>query len=132
MISPKGAVAIALALFVSQTVAIGAERMRPASNSLPVPAGATREQVLRGDRIFHGEAANGKCSDCHGWDARGTGNGNDLTVGSLIWGDSLAMIKATIMHNMAVVPGQDGDLEPADVDAVAAYVWALVHQDRFR
>ena len=29
------------------------------------------------------------------------------------------------MHNMAVAPGMDGDLKPADVDAVAAYTWAL-------
>ena len=29
------------------------------------------------------------------------------------------------MHNMAVAPRMDGNLNPADVDAVAAYVWAL-------
>ena len=31
---------------------------------------------------------------------------------------------------MKLAPGQDGDLTPADVDAVTAYVWALVHQER--
>ena len=42
------------------------------------------------------------------------------------WGDgSVNAIKRTIMHNMAVAPGMDGNLKPADVDAVAAYVWAL-------
>jgi len=30
------------------------------AGSLPVPPGATQEQVLLGDRIFHGEAAHGK------------------------------------------------------------------------
>jgi len=109
-----------------------AEGVRPDVAWLPVSVDATREQVELGDRIFHGEAANGKCHQCHGWDAKGTGNGNDLTVGTLIWGDSLKMIKQTLRHNIEIAPGRDGDLTDADVDAVAAYVWALVHQDRFR
>ena len=109
-----------------------ADGARPDVVSLPVSVDATREQVALGDRIFHGEAANGKCYECHGWDGKGTGNGNDLTVGSLIWGDSLMMIKRTLRHNIAIAPGRDGDLTEADVDAVAAYVWGLVHQDRFR
>lgn len=87
---------------------------------------------MLGDRIFHGEAANGTCFQCHGHDAKGTGNGNDLTVGSLIWGDSLAEIKKTIRNNIALAPGRDGDLTDSDVDAVAAYVWSLVHQDRMQ
>lgn len=107
------------------------ERERPPAALLPVPLGATREQVVRGDRIFHGEAAGGKCVQCHGVDAKGTANGNDLTVGMWIWGDgSLKMIKGTIAHNMAIAPGMDGQLTPADVDAVTAYVWALGHQKR--
>ncbi len=84
---------------------------------------------MRGDRIFHGEAAGGRCYDCHGPDAKGTPNGNDLTTGMYAWGDgSVNAIKRTITHNMAIAPGMDGDLKPADVDAVAAYVWALGRQ----
>jgi mono/diheme cytochrome c family protein len=83
-------------------------------------------------RIFHGEAANGTCYQCHGQDAKGTGNGNDFTVGSLVWGDSLAEIKKTIRNNIALAPGRDGDLSDSDVDAVAAYVWSLVHKDRLQ
>lgn len=109
-----------------------AEGVRPEVSTLPVSVDATREQVILGDRIFHGEAANGKCYACHGSDAKGTGNGNDLTVGSLIWGDSLKMIKATLRHNISIAPGRDGDLTESDVDAVAAYVWSLVHQDKLR
>jgi mono/diheme cytochrome c family protein len=123
--------ATALALCSAAPIAARAEseRERPPAALLPVPLGATREQVLRGDRIFHGEAAAGKCSECHGVDAKGTANGNDLTVGMWIWGDgSLKMIKGTISHNMAIAPGMDGQLTPADVDAVTAYVWALGHQ----
>jgi hypothetical protein len=46
-----------------------------------------------------------------------------------IWSNgSVNELKRTILHNMAVAPGMDGDLKPADVDAVAAYVWAISHQ----
>jgi mono/diheme cytochrome c family protein len=102
---------------------------RPSLDGLRTPIGATREQLELGDRVFHGEAAGGKCSECHGWDAKGTGNGNDLTTGMWIWGDgSLRMIKARIEHGLKVAPGMDGDLTPADVEAVSVYVWGISHQ----
>lgn len=47
-----------------------------------------------------------------------------------IWSDgSVKELKRSILHNMAVAPGRDGDLESADVDAVAAYVWAISRQE---
>ncbi len=105
------------------------DQIRPSAETLPVPVGFTREQIMLGDRVFHGEAASGQCSNCHGLDAKGGPNGNDLTTGMYVWGDgSVNGIKRTILHNMALVPGRDGDLEPADVDAVAAYIWALGRQ----
>jgi len=103
---------------------------RPDVERLPVSVNSSRAQLLLGDRIFHGEAARGTCFQCHGWDGKGTATGNDLTNGSLNWGESFSQIKATILNNMKLAPGQDGDLTPADVDAVTAYVWALVHQER--
>jgi mono/diheme cytochrome c family protein len=119
--------ALASALILSNS--LEAETSRPLAEALPVPLAATREQVLQGDRIFHGEAANGKCFECHGADAKGTPTGNDLTLGMWIWGDgSLSAIKKTLAHNMKMAPKMDGDLAPADVDAVAAYVWAIGHQ----
>jgi mono/diheme cytochrome c family protein len=131
-VSPIAALAAtALAVWLAAPTAAMADsgREQPPAGLLPVPLGATREQVLLGDRIFHGEAAAGKCSVCHGQDAKGTANGNDLTVGMWIWGDgSMKSIKATIVHNMAIAPGMDGQLSPTDVDAVTAYVWALGHQ----
>ena len=106
------------------------DQIRPPVDSLPVPAGFSRDQILHGDRVFHGEAANGQCSVCHGVDGKGTTNGNDLTAGMFIWSDgSVKELKRSILHNMAVAPGQDGDLEPADVDAVAAYVWSISRQE---
>ena len=102
------------------------KQTRPSPEALPVPRGYTKEQVAHGDRVFHGEAAGGQCYVCHAQDARGIPNGNDLTTGMFLWGDgSVKSIKKTITHNMSVVPGMDGDLRPEDVDAVAAYIWAL-------
>lgn len=108
-------------------------QIRPPADTLPVPAGFSRDQVLHGDRVFHGEAANGQCSVCHGIDGKGTANGNDLTAGMFIWSDgSVKELKRSVLHNMAIAPGRDGDLEPADVDAVAAYVWAISRQEPAR
>jgi hypothetical protein len=105
----------------TKPLAVEREQTRPDPASLPIPLGFTREQILLGDRVFHGEAAGGQCSQCHGWDAKGTPVGNDLTTGMYIWGDgSVNAIKRTIMHNMTIAPGMDGNLKPADVDAVAA------------
>lgn len=130
MISRTLAAAIALALLIPALSLADDAHPRPDIERLPVSANASREQLVLGDRIFHGEAAGGTCFRCHGWDAKGTATGNDLTNGSLNWGESFAQIKATILNNMKLAPGQDGDLTPADVDAVTAYVWALVHQER--
>jgi mono/diheme cytochrome c family protein len=108
------------------------EQIRPPLEGLPVPAGYTRDQIVRGDRIFHGEAAGGKCMNCHGVDAKGMPVGTtDLTTGMYTWADgSVAGIKRGIMHNMSIAPGMDGELRPDDVDAVAVYVWALGRRKR--
>jgi glucose/arabinose dehydrogenase/cytochrome c5 len=107
-----------------------------ATPDLPLPPGATREQVALGDRIFHGEASNGTCSGCHGSNAAGTPVGPDLTSGVWIWGDgSLAAITKTVTNGIprprnytGVMPPKGGaQLSDADVAAVAAYVWAIGH-----
>jgi glucose/arabinose dehydrogenase/mono/diheme cytochrome c family protein len=107
-----------------------------AAPDLPVPPGATKDQVALGDRIFHGEASNGTCSGCHGPDARGTPVGPDLTSGVWVWGDgSLAAITKTVTDGVphprnytGVMPPKGGaELSNSDVAAVAAYVWAVGH-----
>lgn len=108
-------------------------RIRPSLEGLPVPAGFTREQLVLGDRVFNGEAAGGKCMHCHGADAKGTPVGTtDLTTGMYSWADgTVSGIKRGITDRMHTAPGMDGDnLQPADVDAVSVYVWALGHQKR--
>ncbi|HUN99022.1 MAG TPA: PQQ-dependent sugar dehydrogenase [Bradyrhizobium sp.] len=106
------------------------------TQNLPVPPGATKDQVALGDRIFHGEASNGTCSGCHGSDARGTSVGPDLASGNWVWGNgSLAAITKTVTDGVphprnytGVMPPKGGaELSNADVAAVAAYVWAVGH-----
>jgi mono/diheme cytochrome c family protein len=98
----------------------------PIARSIAGPDGVTREQVVHGDRVFHGEAAGGQCHACHGQDARGTPNGSGPYNGHVSLGDrSVMSIKRMITHNMPILPGMDGGLRPEDVDAVADYVRAL-------
>ncbi len=101
--------------------------------ALPTPPGATPEQVALGGRIFRGEAAGGTCGGCHGSDGRGTPVGADLRGGKWLWGDgSLGAITQTIIngvpepkeHPGAMPPFGGSELSPADVKAVAAFVWA--------
>jgi glucose/arabinose dehydrogenase len=103
---------------------------------LPVPAGATKDELALGDRIFHGKAEGGTCSGCHGSDARGGPQAPSLISGEFFMGDgSLKAITATITdgvprpHNYEVpMPPKGGaPLTDADVAAVAAYVWAISH-----
>lgn len=129
-VAPRLRAAAGLTALLATAALAGERPPRPDVDALPISVNSSREQLLLGDRIFHGEAARGTCFQCHGWDGKGTATGNDLTNGSLNWGESFAQIKATILNNMKLAPGQDGDLTPADVDAVTAYVWALVHQER--
>ncbi len=104
---------------------------------LPVPPGATKEQVALGDRIFHGEVSGATCGGCHGSDAKGTPVGPDLTTGKWLWGDgSLQAIAQTITagvpepkgHSGAMPPMGGVELSKADIAALAAYVWAVGHQ----
>jgi glucose/arabinose dehydrogenase/cytochrome c553 len=112
---------------------------RLAAAELPVPAGATRDEVALGERIFHGEAAGGTCTGCHGSDANGSPQGPSLTNGHWLIGDgSLKSIHDIVANgipkprNYSVpMPAKGGaPLTEADVDAVAAYVWAISHPQK--
>jgi glucose/arabinose dehydrogenase len=104
--------------------------------SLPVPAGATAEQVALGDRIFHGEAADGTCVGCHGTDAKGSPQGPSLVSGKWLDTDgTFAGLRRTITDGVPhpkysgppMPPRGGAPLTDADVAAVAAYVWAISH-----
>ena len=109
-----------------------------AAGALPTPPGATPAQVALGDRIYHGQVGSAPCVGCHGTDAKGTPLGPDLTSSQWLWGDgSLASITKIITDGVphpkqypGVMPPMGGaQLSPDEVSAVAAYVWALSHQN---
>jgi len=104
-----------------------------AAKPLPVPPGSTEQQVARGQAIYLGEGG-ATCSGCHGSDAQGGPIGPDLTTGKWLWADgSLASIRKTIRdgvpapknHPGAMPPKGGTDMSDKDLDAVAAYVWAV-------
>jgi mono/diheme cytochrome c family protein len=108
-----------------------------AAGTLPPPHGATPAQVALGDRVFHGQVGGATCVGCHGSDAKGTPLGPDLTSGKWLWGDgSLPAITQTITdgvpnpkdYTAAMPPMGGARLSPAEVSAMAAYVWALGHR----
>jgi glucose/arabinose dehydrogenase/mono/diheme cytochrome c family protein len=107
--------------------------------ALTAPAGATKEQVALGSKIFHGEASNGSCAGCHGSDGKGSPIGADLTAGTWLWSDgSLAGITKTVTegvehpkaHLGAMPPMGGTPLNAGDIKAVSAYVWALGHRPK--
>jgi mono/diheme cytochrome c family protein len=111
---------------LDEPLAVFRKQVRPPVADLPLPPGVTRAQLAHGDEIFHGEAAHGHCSSCHGVDAEGSPTGPDITTGHYIWADgSVDGIKHGMMHNMTIAPGMDGDLSDQDLADVAAYIWAL-------
>jgi glucose/arabinose dehydrogenase/cytochrome c5 len=108
------------------------------ATSLPIPPGATKEEVSLGERIFLGEAAGGTCTGCHGSDARGSPEAPSLIDGKWLKTDgSLARIIRTVTNGVPkptnfpdpMPPRGGAPLSDSDVAAVSAYVWAISHPD---
>jgi glucose/arabinose dehydrogenase/cytochrome c5 len=109
---------------------------RPDTSTLPAPAGASKDEVALGDRIFHGEAAEGTCAGCHGSDAKGSPQAPSLVDGNWYFGDgSFKAIAQTVANGVPrprnysdpMPPRGGAPLSDTDVSAVAAYVWAISH-----
>jgi len=108
-----------------------------ATESLPVPNGATKEMVALGDRIYHGQVGGATCTGCHGAAGTGTALGPNLTDTQWLWSDgSYRGIAKTITAGVpepkqyrAPMPPMGGaQLTPDQVSAVAAYIWGLSHR----
>jgi glucose/arabinose dehydrogenase/mono/diheme cytochrome c family protein len=104
--------------------------------TLSPPPGVSADQVALGNRIFHGQASGGTCAGCHGSNAKGSPIGSDLSSGKWLWSDgSLAALIQTIndgvpapkAHSGVMAPRGGAPLSDGDVQAVAAYVWAVGH-----
>ena len=136
-----GADATVAAAPAPKVVAAAAVGELPDVSKLPVPDGATRDQVVLGEKIFHGQLRDGTCTGCHGSDAKGTAQGPSLVSGNFVQGaggqgdGSYAGITKTITQGVpkprnfsdAMPPKGGAPLSDADVAAVAAYVWAISH-----
>jgi glucose/arabinose dehydrogenase/mono/diheme cytochrome c family protein len=105
--------------------------------SLPVPAGATKEMVALGDRIYHGQVGGATCTGCHGPNAKGTPLGPDLTSSHWLWGDGSYPAIAKVITTGVAEPKQyrspmppmgGAQLTPDQVSALAAYIWGLSHR----
>jgi glucose/arabinose dehydrogenase/cytochrome c553 len=134
--APAPAVATASSAQPGPPEGVHPDAGRPSPASLPVPPGATKEQVALGDRIYHGEAADGTCAGCHGSNAQGGPQAPSLVKGNWLIGDgSLKSITETIAdgvpkprnYEVPMPPKGGAPLSDSDVAAVAAYVWAIGH-----
>ena len=132
---PATVSAIAAAPSPAAGVETAAPPAGPPEYSLPVPPGATQAQVQAGERVYRTTT----CTGCHGADAKGTPLGPDLVAGKWIWSrGSLTGIRRTIQNGVPMprnyrspMPPMGGaQLSKADLNDVAAYVWALAHQPK--
>jgi mono/diheme cytochrome c family protein len=97
------------------------------------PAGATREMVVIGEHIYHGQVGGAACTGCHGEIGQGTPLGPALMGSKWLWSNgSYAGIRKTIAEGVSqpkkyrsLMPPMGGaQLTPDQVSAVAAYVWS--------
>jgi mono/diheme cytochrome c family protein len=105
--------------------------------NLPLAAGATKEMVALGDRIYHGQVGGATCTGCHGTNAKGTPLGPDLTSSHWLWGDGSYPAIAKIItagvpqpkqYRSPMPPMGGSQLTPDQVSALAAYIWGLSHR----
>ena len=108
-----------------------------ANAKVAVPEGATREMVVLGGRIYHGQVGGAACTGCHGMNGQGSTLGPPLNGKKWLWSDgSFEGITKTINDGVSQpknyrspMPAKGGaELTDEQVKAVAAYVWSLSHR----
>jgi cbb3-type cytochrome c oxidase subunit III len=128
----RRAVGSAILALGAAVLLAGTAAQAAAETALPVPPGATKDQVAAGATVFQ----NGTCGGCHGEGGKGTPIAPDLTSGNWLWGDSLPEITKTIAKGVpspqsfrSPMPPMGGmQLSPQDLSSISAYVWAIGHQ----
>jgi glucose/arabinose dehydrogenase len=107
-----------------------------ADSSLRVPPGATRDMVVLGDSIYHGQVGGAACAGCHGANGTGSPQGPSLTSGKWLWSDGsfrgiLKVITAGVpkpkQYRSPMPPLGGAQLTKDQASALAAYVWGLSH-----
>jgi glucose/arabinose dehydrogenase/mono/diheme cytochrome c family protein len=116
------------------TAAVGSSGAALDSATLPIPDGSSREALVLGDKIFHGQVAGATCIGCHGASGGGGPLGPNLTGNHWLWSDGTptgiaATIRIGVSHPRnyrSAMPAMGGAQLSADqINAVAGYVWAL-------
>jgi mono/diheme cytochrome c family protein len=116
---------------VTPGTAVGAPAARVIAAALP--AGVTQEMVDEGQQLY-----GGVCSSCHGQNGIGSPAGPALNDGQWIQiGGQFEEIVAIINSGVAnprefagvMPPRGGGNFDEAQVRAIAAYVYALSHQE---
>ena len=110
----------------------------PAYSQVPtdsLPPGVTSDMVRQGNALFHGR---GLCVNCHGEAARGF-IGPDLTDSDWLQakGSYLSILQVVLFGvteeastRGTAMPARGGaPLDDTEIQAVAAYVWRISHQD---
>jgi mono/diheme cytochrome c family protein len=103
-----------------------------------VPPGATAAMVALGGRVYRGEVGGAACTGCHGGSGEGTPLGPPLAGKNKkwLWSDgSVDGIAKTITEGVSqpkeyrspMPPLGGAQLTPAQVKALAAYLWSLNH-----
>ena len=107
-----------------------------AEKSAAAIPGVAPAMIALGDSVYHGQVAGATCAGCHGTNVKGTPLAPDLTDSQWIWGNgSLASITKTIregvpapkQHTGVMPPMGGAQLTPAQLAAVAAYIYSLSH-----
>ena len=129
-----GIVGLCCAAVMLATPAAAVGQARPDS----LPPGVTMAMVEQGSALFQGR---GLCANCHGAAASGF-LGPDLTDAEWLQakGSYLDILQVVLSgvseeqstQGVAMPPRGSGTLSDVDVQAVAAYVWALSHPEEAR
>ena len=102
----------------------------------PAPEGSNDQAVQQGKQIFTGK---GNCFTCHGMDATGTQLAPDLTdsewlnvEGEPSWDAIQQVVRSgvqnPVQHPSPMPPMGGAQLSDQEVQAVAAYVYAISHR----
>ena len=108
------------------------EDLQP-TQMLPLPAAMTVDEIVEGDRIFHGP---GGCFACHGTEGEGLpAAGAAITTGLAYVPIDVKAIAALVANGLpdedtrspiAMPPrGARGNLTPQEIAHVAEYVWVI-------
>lgn len=117
-------------------MAVPVQAARKKESALPVPPGVKSETVALGERLYHSKGAAATCIGCHGAKGTGTPLGPNLTDDEWLWSDgSVAGIAKSIRDGVmqpkkyrGPMPAKGGSqLTEEQINAIAAYLWALDH-----